>query len=57
MDINLFVVVVAMVEALSIHRFGILTMDAISQFNSIVDIAEDVEPLFVIDVGASDTWL
>ena len=57
MDIKLFVVVAVMVEALYIHKSGILTMDAIRQFNSIVDIAEDVDLSFVTDVVVLDIWL
>lgn len=54
---RLYVVTDVMVVALFTLRYGILTMDAIRRFNSIVAIAVDVVQLFVIDAEVTAIWL
>lgn len=54
---RLFDVAVVMVVASFTLRYGILTMDAIRRFNSIVAIAVDVVQLCVIDAEVTAIWL
>lgn len=54
---RLFDAAVVMVVASFTLRYGILTMDAIRRFNSIVAIAVDVVQLFVIDAEVTAIWL
>lgn len=54
---RLFDAAVVMVVASFTLRYGILTMDAIRRFNSIVAIAVDVVQLCVIDAEVTAIWL
>lgn len=54
---RLFDAAVVMVVGLFTLRYGILTMDAIRRFNSIVAIAVDVVQLCVIDAEVTAIWL
>ena len=54
---RLYVVAVVMVVVLFTLKYGILTMDVIRLFNSIVAIVEDVELWYATDVAVMGIWL